>query len=167
MGKRRKLTRKEFLCLVREQQPIYKELYIDRGLTARKVAENQNIHYEVWTPKVLFSVLGSKQLGHGGKRQNSGNKKGIHFCGGCRKQTKDCKDESPFCEKPEKLIADIEEILENVSEKDRKILAALLRIEKKEANKKKEAKKLGVKISTLNSYRRNFIRGDFPVIINL
>ncbi|MEM6699030.1 MAG: hypothetical protein AAF847_00120 [Bacteroidota bacterium] len=99
MDRRRKLNRKEFLYLVREERHLYENLYIRRDLTAKKVAENQNIHYESWVNKVLHQVFGNKGKGHGGRRANSGNKKNIKFCRGCKKKIENCTGESRMCGK--------------------------------------------------------------------
>lgn len=54
---------------------VFKKLYITNNLTARKVAENQNIHYDANFQKALLRVLGKKGMGLGGARIGSGQKK--------------------------------------------------------------------------------------------
>ncbi|MBK8737652.1 MAG: hypothetical protein IPL98_17765 [Saprospiraceae bacterium] len=44
-------------------------------MTARKVAENQNIYYDNNFQKALLRVCGSKGMGLGGSRIGSGKKK--------------------------------------------------------------------------------------------
>lgn len=68
-----------------------KRLYLDQDMTAKKVAENQNIHYDNNFQKALLRVVGSKNKGLGGPRPGSGNKKGIRFCGKCRQKLNKCK----------------------------------------------------------------------------
>lgn len=163
MDKRKKLTRKEFNNLVRENMKLYKELYFNRDLTARQVAESQNILYEDWIPRVLYQVLGSKKKGYGGKRQNSGNKKGIRFCGGCRKKIKDCKKSTIYCVDSDDMIKELKELLPIVTEKDKKIIEALIYYE--ESGNIKAAEQIaGIKIQSIKSYRRKFIKKEFPVI---
>jgi len=65
-------------------KPLYKKL------TARRIAENQNLEYNNFFQKALIQVLGPKGMGLGGTRENAGNKKGIKFCGGCRQQLDNC-----------------------------------------------------------------------------
>jgi len=73
-----------------EREATFFELYMKKDLTARKVAENQNIAYNNNFQKALLRVFGTKGKGLGGSRQGSGNKKGIKFCGACRKVIIEC-----------------------------------------------------------------------------
>lgn len=79
-----------------KNRAVFYNLYIQKDLTAKKVAENQNIEYNNAFQKALLQVLGRKGKGLGGVRQGAGNKKGIRFCGTCRQVLKNCKcdDES-------------------------------------------------------------------------
>lgn len=86
MKLKRKLTYAEAYELVYKNKKLFKELYIDKDLTSKKVAENQNIQFDNNFAKVLLRVLGAKEMGHGGKRPGSGNKKGIKFCSKCGKK---------------------------------------------------------------------------------
>jgi hypothetical protein len=61
---------------IADNQSLYKSLYILQGLTARKVAENQNIRYDNNFQKALCRAF-PKNMGLGGKRPGSGNKKGV------------------------------------------------------------------------------------------
>jgi hypothetical protein len=65
---------------------VYKSLYILQGLTARKVAENQNIHYDNNFQKAMCRAF-PKKMGLGGKRPGSGNKKGVKLP---KKNTTNC-----------------------------------------------------------------------------
>ena len=70
--------------------PLLKKLYLKKDMTARKVAENQNVTFDKRIPKLFHRILGSKGRGLGGSRLGSGNKKGIKFCGNCRQQPQNC-----------------------------------------------------------------------------
>lgn len=61
---------------IEKNLPLYKQLYHTKGLTARKVAENQNIQYDNNFQKALCRLL-PKNMGRGGARLGSGNKKGV------------------------------------------------------------------------------------------
>jgi hypothetical protein len=65
----------ECLEFVEYNKVIFKTLYIKRDMTARKVAENQNIYYDNNFQKALLRVCGSKGMGLGGSRIGSGKKK--------------------------------------------------------------------------------------------
>jgi len=90
MGLRKFLTYSEVVEYVSENKTILKRLYIDSDMTARKVAENQNVFYDQNFQKALLRVCGKKGKGLGGLRQNSGNKKGVKFCTVCRKKFGNC-----------------------------------------------------------------------------
>jgi len=63
--------------------------YIKKDLTAKKFAEMMNVEYSsAWKNKL--QELYPKGKGLGGSRIGSGNKKGIKFCGKCRKQKNNC-----------------------------------------------------------------------------
>jgi len=79
MKLRRKLTYSEAAALIEANLPLFKDLYLTRDMTARKVAENQNIEYDNNFQKALLRYVGSKGAGHGGKRPGSGNKKGVRL----------------------------------------------------------------------------------------
>ena len=78
------LSYSECLQHIEKNIKLFKDLYITKDLTARKVAENQNIFYDQNFQKALLRVCGNKGLGLGGKRQGLGNKKGT-FCMQCMK----------------------------------------------------------------------------------
>lgn len=75
MGILRKLAYAEAMTEIEANLALYKQLYIKRGMTARKVAENQNIQFDANFSKALHRLL-PKSMGHGGARVGSGNKKG-------------------------------------------------------------------------------------------
>jgi len=77
MKLRRKLTYSEAAALIERNVLLYKELYITRDLTARLVAENQNIEFDNNFQKALLRVCGSKGAGHGGSRVGAGKKKRV------------------------------------------------------------------------------------------
>lgn len=60
---------------VTRNEALFKTLYIKKDMTARKVAENQNIAYDANFQKALIRVLGTKGKGLGGARIGSGQKK--------------------------------------------------------------------------------------------
>ena len=91
MGIRKKFeSQSDIREWIRDNKTTLSRLYFDKNLTARKVAENQNIEFDRRFSKVLAEELGKKGMGLGGSRQGSGNKKGIKFCGKCRKKPIDC-----------------------------------------------------------------------------
>ena len=90
MDLRKKLTYSEAKTLISQNIKLFKKLYISKNLTARKIAENQNIHFDNNFQKALLRVLGKKKAGWGGRRENSGNKKGIRFCKICKKKSENC-----------------------------------------------------------------------------
>jgi len=78
------------IIFVKENKARLSKLYIDKDLSARGLAERNNIFFDQNWAKALFRVLGSKNKGLGGARDGSGNKKGIRFCGVCKKQLGSC-----------------------------------------------------------------------------
>lgn len=76
MNLRRFLDYSDALDYVTKNQRIFKKLYITDDMTARKVAENQNIFYDNNFQKALLRVCGRKGKGLGGSRPGSGNKPG-------------------------------------------------------------------------------------------
>ena len=54
----------------------YNKLYHEKNMTAQEVAKRMNIKYDNNFQKALLRVCGSKGMGQGGKRKDSGNKKG-------------------------------------------------------------------------------------------
>lgn len=74
----RKLTYSEAVSEIQKNLSMYKKLYIERGMSAKKVAENQNIFPDNNWAKALCRLL-PKNMGHGGARQGAGNKKGIRL----------------------------------------------------------------------------------------
>lgn len=76
------MTYSEIVDHIEKNKSLFTDLYIKMNLTARKVAENQNIAYDQNFQKALLRVCGAKGFGLGGKRLGSGNKKG-KFCGKC------------------------------------------------------------------------------------
>lgn len=79
----KKLSYSEAIAYIDKNKSLLKSLYFDKDLTARLVAENQNIHYDQNWQKAILRVLGKKGLGLGGPRPGSGNKKG-KYCGKCK-----------------------------------------------------------------------------------
>lgn len=73
------LTYSEALTEIEKNLQLYKHLYLERDMTARKVAENQNIKFDNNFQKALLRAVGSKGKGLGGRRLGSGNKKGVRF----------------------------------------------------------------------------------------
>lgn len=80
----------DIISFITENKSELKKLYIDEDLTARIVASRVNVEYSNNFQKGLLRVIGPKGKGLGGSRQGSGNKKGIEFCGSCRKQKQNC-----------------------------------------------------------------------------
>ena len=96
MGKLRYFSNQgDLRDFIRNNSTTLKDLYFIKNLTARKVAENQNIFFDSRFARLLTEELGKKGMGLGGKRQGSGNKKGIKFCGTCRRKLE--KDENCNC----------------------------------------------------------------------
>lgn len=93
MGILRKLSYTEALDYVEKNKRVIRPLYFDKDLTAKKIAENQNVSYDANFQKALFKVMGPKGKGHGGSRPGAGNKPGIEFCGTCRQTSENCKCE--------------------------------------------------------------------------
>lgn len=78
MGIKRILAYNEAMSEIEQNIALYKNLYIKKGMTARKVAEKQNIAFDQNWAKALNRIL-PKNLGHGGSRPGSGNKKGVRL----------------------------------------------------------------------------------------
>ena len=77
MGKQRYFNSQgEMRQWMRDNRRTLKKLYIDDNMTARKVAENQNIAFDQRFAKLLHEEIGDKNMGLGGRRIGSGNKKG-------------------------------------------------------------------------------------------
>ena len=70
----KKLSYSEAIEEIESNRALYKMLYVTRGMTARKVAENQNIAYDNNFQKALCRVF-PKKMGWGGFRIGSGQKK--------------------------------------------------------------------------------------------
>lgn len=77
MNLRKFLTYTDALDYIEQNRAVFKILYIQQGMTARKVAENQNIFYDNNFQKALLRVLGTKGVGKGGARLGSGQKKKV------------------------------------------------------------------------------------------
>lgn len=60
---------------IERNEALFRLLYVKQNLTARKVAESQNTHYDANFQKALFRTFGPKGMGHGGARVGSGQKK--------------------------------------------------------------------------------------------
>ena len=75
MNLQKKFTYSEAVDYIQRNEALFKMLYIKKDMTARKVAENQNIGYDANFQKALLRVLGSKGKGLGGARAGSGQKK--------------------------------------------------------------------------------------------
>lgn len=75
---------------VKANESAIKREYIKKDLTARKVAERMNVTHNKYWVKALYQHFGPKGKGWGGARPGSGNKKGIQFCGRCRKTIEQC-----------------------------------------------------------------------------
>lgn len=60
---------------IRKNEALFKRLYITQNMTARKVAENQNIQFDNNFSKALLRIFGKKTSGWGGSRPGSGQKK--------------------------------------------------------------------------------------------
>lgn len=78
-GITRKLSYNEMCEFIDKNRMVIKKLY-QSDLTAKKIAENQNIHFDGNWSKALLRELGPKGKGLGGARPGAGNKKGIKFC---------------------------------------------------------------------------------------
>lgn len=72
---KRFLTYSDALEHIERNEALFRLLYVKQNLTARKVAESQNIHYDSNFQKALFRTFGPKGMGHGGARVGSGQKK--------------------------------------------------------------------------------------------
>lgn len=82
-------TKQDALDFIRENEAAIRREYIKKDLTARLTAERFNVqHNQFWT-KALHDIM-PKGKGWGGTRQGAGNKKGIQFCGNCRKTVDNC-----------------------------------------------------------------------------
>lgn len=86
MGLRRKLSYSEMMDYIDKNKALFKKLFLADNMTAKKVAENQNIEFDQNFSKALMRSLGKKTDGHGGARVGSGNKKGTKFCPTCGKK---------------------------------------------------------------------------------
>lgn len=75
MHLKRFLTYSDALDHVTRNFTLFKRLYITENMTARKVAENQNIHFDNNFQKALLRTFGTKGMGKGGARPGSGQKK--------------------------------------------------------------------------------------------
>lgn len=76
-----------------QRDDTVKRLYLAQDMTAREVCTSLGIPYSTQVQKYLHREH-PKNKGHGGARPGSGNKKGIRFCGYCRRQLAEC-----ICEK--------------------------------------------------------------------
>lgn len=76
--------------LVQDNLKTMRDLYLKKNMTAKQIAGIFNIYYDSQFNACLARYVGSKNLGHGGARQNAGNKKGVQFCSVCGK-AKNCK----------------------------------------------------------------------------
>lgn len=72
---KRFLTYADPLDHIQRNEALFRLLYVKQNLTARKVAESQNIHYDNNFQKALLRTFGPKGMGHGGARPGSGQKK--------------------------------------------------------------------------------------------
>lgn len=72
---KRFLDYSDALEYIQRNEALFKRLYITLDMTARKVAENQNLHYDNNLQKALLRTFGPKGKGHGGARPGSGQKK--------------------------------------------------------------------------------------------
>ena len=72
---RKFISYSEALDYVTKNEAVFKLLYIKKDMTAKKVAENQNIFYDNNFAKALLRVCGKKGLGQGGARVGAGQKK--------------------------------------------------------------------------------------------
>lgn len=86
MNLTKKLSYSEARDYIEKNKISLRKLYKEADATARKIAENQNIHYDSNFQKALFNVLGPKGKGLGGARHGSGNKRGTKFCPLCGKK---------------------------------------------------------------------------------
>lgn len=75
MSIKRVLDYTQALEYIERNRPLFKQLYIKLDMTARKVAENQNIAFDNNFQKALLRAFGPKGKGHGGARPGSGQKK--------------------------------------------------------------------------------------------
>lgn len=90
MNLRKKLTYKQAMEYCTTHLKTLEEMYLTNDMTARKVAENQNIHYDNNFQRALLRTVGRKGKGLGGARPGSGNKKGVKFCPTCKKKLGNC-----------------------------------------------------------------------------
>lgn len=86
----KKLTYAEAVAFVNENDIQIKKYYLEKDLSARRVAERLNIFYDNNFQKALIRRIGKKEQGLGGARENSGNKKGVQWCKVCRKKIGNC-----------------------------------------------------------------------------
>lgn len=75
MNLRKFLAYEDCVEYVERNKALFTRLYKIENMTAKKVAENQNIHYDNNFQKALLRVCGKKGLGLGGARVGSGKKK--------------------------------------------------------------------------------------------
>ena len=77
MGVLKKLVGVENDEHIADNKAVFIQLYFKKNMTARKVAENQNIEFSPSFAKALVRVLGTKGMGLGGARLGAGNKGNI------------------------------------------------------------------------------------------
>lgn len=73
-GITRKLSYNEMVDYIEKNRSTIKKMY-NSDMTSRKIAENQNIHYDNNWQKALLRTLGPKGKGLGGARPGAGRKK--------------------------------------------------------------------------------------------
>lgn len=74
MAVTRKLSYSEMIDYIEKNKLIIKKMY-KSDMTAAKIAENQNIHYDNNWQKALLRTLGPKGKGLGGARPGAGRRK--------------------------------------------------------------------------------------------
>lgn len=84
----KKLTYQEAMAWALKNEKRIKELR--RTMTAKEIAAVFGIEHNGNVNHALTRNIGPKGDKHGGSRKNSGNKKGIQFCGKCRKKLDKC-----------------------------------------------------------------------------
>lgn len=78
--------KKKWSELTKTEQAELIELY--KKISGRKACARMGVSYK--SARTSLNYHHNKGLGHGGKRENSGNKKGTIFCGNCGKKIENC-----------------------------------------------------------------------------
>ena len=70
---------------VKSKAEIVQALYLSLDWTVRQVCKEFGWPYSQKLQKFFYRYFGPKGKGWGGARKGAGNKKGVEFCGKCKK----------------------------------------------------------------------------------